>query len=192
MTARPASHDQRRQRGTRLVGWRRSTASAASQYASPATTTGSQTETSNDQPSSSIGKARLGAPDRRAPRPGTAARRTGTTAATTLGRPRRTAVGAPTERRIRPYHRPVPTPSRRDVMGERSCQSRPPTGASVGSPASWSRSRRRSLLAACGAQPNDNPTGDTAAPGFFPGEVVTIAGHAGGGPLLADLPHRGR
>jgi cytochrome c oxidase subunit II len=31
-------------------------------------------------------------------------------------------------------------------------------------------------VTACGAQPNENPTGDTAAPSFFPGQVVTIEG----------------
>ena len=32
------------------------------------------------------------------------------------------------------------------------------------------------LLAACGAQPNENPTGDDAAPSLFTGEVVTTQG----------------
>jgi cytochrome c oxidase subunit II len=36
-------------------------------------------------------------------------------------------------------------------------------------------------LAACGAQPNENPTGDAAAPNLFPGEVVTTQGSQAAG-----------
>ena len=38
-----------------------------------------------------------------------------------------------------------------------------------------------SVLAGCGAQPNEHPTGDAAAPNFFPGEVVTVQGSQAAG-----------
>jgi cytochrome c oxidase subunit II len=75
---------------------------------------------------------------------------------------------------------PVPTPSRRT-----------PGGAFLRITASDRRSGRLAsllvvvaaafALAACGTQPNENPTGDTAAPGFFPGQVVTVEGNEAAG-----------
>jgi cytochrome c oxidase subunit 2 len=37
------------------------------------------------------------------------------------------------------------------------------------------------VLASCGAQPNENPTGDANGPSFFPGEVVTTQGDQAAG-----------